>query len=286
MDVGKGKRLGGAPRQGRWTKQKEDRGQPGRYRGSLIFLVVLGTLVLTGVGTFGWQMDRELRAGILSQRKEALRRPDWIPINRLPKHVPEAFLAVVDTTSFQREPIHGRAEGATLTHDLIRQVHQLGTDLTSEARELALSPILDQRLPRRSVLELYLNRISLGRSDGWPVYGVYHASSEFFGKPPERMTVGEAATLAGILLAPRLRDPEKSPGAVGPRRNEVLRRMRARGAIDEAAYRAAVAEPLGFQPGIEYAPMTRLPDWSRLPEVIRLPAAPPPDLTAKSPPAS
>ena len=47
--------------------------------------------------------------------------------------------------------------------------------------------------------------------------------------------------------------------------------MLASGRITEAAYRQAAREPLAFQPGADYAPMSRPADWRREPDVIRLP---------------
>jgi membrane peptidoglycan carboxypeptidase len=67
-------------------------------------------------------------------------------------------------------------------------------------------------------------------------------------------------------------NPEASPGAVGARRNEVLQRMLEAGTITRAAMEQARREPLAFQPGINYAPMTRPVGWGdQEPEVIRLP---------------
>lgn len=268
-----GKKLGGAPRTGRWTQRpdekKRKKGRP--LRASLVLLVVVCVVLIGGVGAWAYNTYQVLGQGLLAQHTEAQRRPDWVPLRSLPRHVPEAFLAVVDSTSFRHRPVHGRTDGPHLARDLVRQVHRLRGDLPGEARELAMTPILQQSLSRRELLELYLNRIYMGRMDRWNIYGVGHAAREYFAKEPQQLTVSEAATLAGMLLPPRLLDPEAEPGKVGARRNEVLRTLRARGVIDERAFRAAMAEPLGLQPGVEYAPMTRPVGWNAPPDTIRLP---------------
>src|SRR6185295_2503527 len=133
-------------------------------------------------------------------------------------------------------------------------------------------PLTEARLSRRAMVEFYLNRAYLGQAGDWRVYGVQHASEEYFGKDARRLTLSEAATLAGLMLPPRMLNPQNSPGAAGARRNEVLERLLAAGKIDQAAYEAALREPLAFQPGIDYAPMTRPADWGQEPEVIKLPA--------------
>lgn len=272
---GKGKRLDGAPRSARWTRRGKDTNPTAKStarNGALVLLLTLTVLAVGGIGSFAYVMWTRLDRGLLAQREEARRRPDWVRIDELPRFIPDAFAAVVDTASFERVPPEERNRGPMLSRDLVRQVHRLGNDgLGGEARELVMTPLLESSMSRRGLFELYLNRISLGRTGDWQVFGIYHGAREYFGKDARRMTLGEAATLAGVLLAPRLDVPEQSPGAVGARRNEVLRRMLAAGKIDEGAYRAAAAEPLAFQPGADYAPMARPIGWEQAPVLIQLP---------------
>jgi penicillin-binding protein 1B len=269
--VAKGKFLGGAPpRAGRWTKHREDSRLGGRHRGSIIALLVLAVLIVGGIGGYLFWANSRLEAGLLAQEREARQRPDWVALGDLPPHVRHALGAVVDTTSFVQRSLQ-RGEGPSVSRELVRQVHLLGGGLAAEAQELAMAPILEVRTSQRRLLEMYVNRVNLGRTENWAVFGIANASRDFFGKAPPELTPGEAATLAGILLPPRLADPEAEPGAAGARRNEVLRRMLAAGRLDAAAYAAAVREPLGFQPGVEHAPMSRPVDWRAEPEIIRLP---------------
>jgi Transglycosylase len=270
----KGKMLGGAPRTGKWAKQPEDTRLGGRYRGSLIAIGVLGALCIGAIGGYlGWS-DMQLRGGLLRQEREARRRPDWVPLAQLPPYARDAFAAVADTTSFARRSQRRGEPLPSVSVELVRQVHQLGDGLGDQARGQTMAPLLEQHTSPQRLLEMYVNRVYMGRTESWPVYGVQHAALEYFGKDARRLTLSEAATLAGILLPPRLQDPEAEPGAVGTRRNEVLGLLLRRGKIDEAAYRAARAEPLAFQPGEDHAPMSRPADWraTELP-VIRLPEA-------------
>ncbi|HEX8697140.1 MAG TPA: transglycosylase domain-containing protein [Longimicrobium sp.] len=268
----KAKKLGGAPRAGKWTREPEPGGFGGKHRGSLIVLLAIGGLLVVGMGVFAFFAQQRLQDGFLGQYRRSLRRPDWVRLNQLPPHVVQAFLAVVDTSGFQRTPSYGKEVRPLLTRDLVAQVHRLGSGVGDQAWRAAMVPLVEAQLSRRAALEFFLNRIYLGQTTGdWRIYGVRHAAEDYFGKDPRQLTLGEAATLAGILLPPRITDPEALPGAVGARRNEVLRRMLMMRMIDEAAFRAAMAEPLAFQPGIDYAPMTRPLDWEKEPEPIRLP---------------
>jgi hypothetical protein len=278
----KGKALGGAPRAGKWTKHAEDTRVGGKHRGSLIALIVLGVLVLGGIGGYMAWANSQLHAGLMRQQKEMRRRPDYVPLAQLPPYARDAFAAVVDTTSAARRSLRRGMPLPSASRDLVHQVHLLDDGLGSQAREMAMAPLLEAQTSSNALLELYVNRVAMGRTEAWAVYGVQQAAQEYFGKDARRLTLSEAATLAGILLPPRVADPEADPGAMGTRRNEVLRILRATGQIDEAAYRAAVVEPLAFQPGVDYAPMSRPLDWQAQPQVIRLPEAlrPKPDSSA------
>jgi membrane peptidoglycan carboxypeptidase len=229
--------------------------------------------VLGLVGGYAFAIDRELRGGILRQQMEAEGRPDWVALAELPRYVPEAFLAIVEPQLLADSEMRAPARGPSLARELVRQVHLLPDGVAGESRERMMGPVLEKRLSRTELLELYLNRVYLGRAQGYPVYGVYHAAREYFQKLPADLTLGEAATLAALLLEPRIEDPASRIGAVGARRNEVLQVLLLAELITAREYQEAVAEPLGFQPGLEQMPMSRPGDWGEDREAIRLPPA-------------
>ncbi|HUE96472.1 MAG TPA: transglycosylase domain-containing protein [Longimicrobiaceae bacterium] len=229
------------------------------------------SLVIGVVAGCVWAIDRQLRGGLLAQRAEASQRPDWVALESLPAHVPGAFLTVVDPDFVERVPVRSRDDGKTIPRELVRQIHLLTDGLGGEARERVMAPVLEQRLGRRDVLEMYLNRVYVGQLHGYPIYGVHHAAVEYFGKESAQMTLSEAATLAALLLEPRIEQPAERSGAVGVRRNEVLRMMLQNGAISQEDYRAAIAERLAFQPGLTVQPMSRRILLGEDTAVIRLP---------------
>jgi membrane peptidoglycan carboxypeptidase len=266
-----GKRLGGEPprRRGRW-RGPEERVDPGARR-RLLAAFALGLFVLGGVAGYAWGLDRQIRGGILRQRAQEVRRSDWVPIRSLPSYVPDAFAAVVEPTLLRRGGLDVSGGGTSMARELVRQVHLLPASPPGELEELAMAPVLEKHLRPVGLVELYLNRVYLGRSMGAPVYGVWHAAREYFDTEPSQLTLGQAATLAGLLLEPRIEDPDQRVGAVGVRRNEVLKVMLSGGLITPAQYAAAVAEPLAFQPGLEQMPMSRPADWGAPPSPLRLP---------------
>jgi hypothetical protein len=235
----KPKALGGAPRTGKWTRDTPERRQlGGEYRAHLLVLLVVGALIVVGMGVFAVFAHSRLERGVLGQYRQSLRRPDWVRMNRLPPYVVDAFLSVVDTSSFQRLSPYGRADRPRLTVDLVSQVQRLRRRPADQAWRAFMVPLAEAQLSRRAMVEFYLNRTYLGQAGDWRVYGVQHAAEEYFGKEARRLSLSEAATL---------------------------------GEIDRAAFDQALREPLAFQPGIDYAPMTRPAEWGKEPEVIRLP---------------
>jgi len=235
-------------------------------------VVAFVIFVCAAIAGYAIALDSQLRGGVLAQRAEAATRADWVALEQLPRYLPLAFLVAIDPTFLQRNPLGMGAEGATLSQELARQVHRLEDGLAGQARELVMGPLLEARLSEAELLELYLNRVFLGNDGGWRVYGVYHAAREYLGKTPDQLTLSEAATLAGLLLPPRIEEPRARVGAVGIRRSEVLRQMVDAEVISPEEYAAALAEPLGFQPGPVHHPMSRPAGWDRDPDVIRIPS--------------
>src|SRR5690606_29590925 len=90
-------------------------------------------------------------------------------------------------------------------------------------REARLAVEVEKHLSKAEILEQYLNRAYFGHR----AYGIYAAAEIFFSKRPADLTLGEAATLAGLVQAPTAYDPAaEDPRAATERRNFVLDRMR------------------------------------------------------------
>lgn len=271
MRASKGRTNRPAGSSSRWVRQTSRDRERKEARTHLLVLLAVGLFVVGSVVGYVWQMDRQARGGILRQYREARQRPDWVRLDALPSYIPRTFLLAADPAVSGRASPAGDTREAALSSDLVRQIHLLEPNLRGTAEELALTPVLANRLSRRALLELYLNRIQFGRQGTWDIFGLHSAAREYFDKDPAQLTLSETATLAGMLLPPRIQDPERRPGAVGVRRNEILRLLLQTGDISSEAYSAAIAEPLAFQPGIEFAPMTRPLDWASEPVPIRLP---------------
>ncbi|MEP7105655.1 MAG: PBP1A family penicillin-binding protein, partial [Chloroflexota bacterium] len=180
-----------------------------------------------------------------------------VSLDRIPVNARNAFIAVEDRRFAQHHGIDwhgfGRAffrnatalgvrEGAsTLTMQVARTAFIGGDDHSDHSFgrkliELRLAPRIDDALTKDQILELYLNLIYLGDD----TYGVEAASRHFFGKSVDRLTLAEAAMLAGLPRAPSVYDPREHPDRAIERRNLVLSLMAREGFITpDAAGKAA-----------------------------------------------
>lgn len=136
--------------------------------------------------------------------------------------------------------------GSTITQQVVKNT--LLTSRKSVVRKIhewVLAIKLEQVYSKDQVLEAYLNNIPYGGTR----YGIEAAAEAFFGIPAKDLSLAEAAYLAAMIQAPSYYSPYGTHRAeLDARKNLVLERMRTLGFIDEAAYAAAVAEPVSFAP--------------------------------------
>ena len=153
---------------------------------------------------------------------------------------------------------HRLAQGAsTITQQLGRTfLDRFDRSFGRKVRELAVAIVLEIRLSKNEILERYINDVPMGAYSGTPIEGMPQASRYLFNKDLRQVTPAEAATLIGMIQAPTLYDPRRHPDTCKVRRDTVLALMWHAGAIDEPAYRAAVASPIDVNapPGLRRAP--------------------------------
>jgi penicillin-binding protein 1A len=140
--------------------------------------------------------------------------------------------------------------GSTLTQQLVRARYlPYGTmTVVRKLTEACLAITLADRWSRRRILQEYLNTVFYGHR----AYGVEAAAETYFARPASRLSLTQAALLAGLPQAPSVYDPLRHPEVARGRRNGVLRAVRSTGAISPAELRRALVRPLGLHPGHRY----------------------------------
>jgi penicillin-binding protein 1A len=148
--------------------------------------------------------------------------------------------------------------GSTITQQLARNLYfDTGTRLTlgGKIRESCLALRLARSMSKGQILAAYLNRVYYGND----AYGADAAARTYFSRAASRLSLPQAALLAGLPQAPSAYDPLARPAAARARRNEVLSAMLSTGAISPRQYRSASAAPLGLEPGRRYQHVRALP---------------------------
>lgn len=133
-----------------------------------------------------------------------------------------------------------KAQGAsTITMQVARNFYlSAEKTFTRKLFEVLLAIEIERKLSKNQILELYLNQIFLGRR----AYGFAAASQIYFNKPVQRVSLAEAAMLAGLPKAPSAFNPVVNPRRAKVRQEYVLGRMLKLGMITEAEFRRAILE--------------------------------------------
>jgi penicillin-binding protein 1A len=131
--------------------------------------------------------------------------------------------------------------GSTITQQFVKnQLTGNAHSITRKLKEAALAWQLEQHWKKDRILTAYLNTIYFGNG----AYGIERAARTYFGHRAAKLTLPQAALLAGIPEDPSLYDPVAHPQAATRRRALVLRLMLQQHDITGAEYRGAVRAPM------------------------------------------
>ncbi|MGB0956990.1 MAG: penicillin-binding protein 1A, partial [Litorivicinus sp.] len=126
--------------------------------------------------------------------------------------------------------------GSTITMQVARNYFlSREQTFTRKFKEILLALEIEQTLSKDEILELYLNKIYLGKR----AYGVHAAAAIYYDKALDELDLAQSAMIAGLPKAPSKYNPVNNPERALIRRNWILDRMLELGDIDQAAHDAA-----------------------------------------------
>ena len=205
-----------------------------------------------------------------------------VPLSRISPTLQQAVIAAEDARFYEHKGVDDRGivraavtnllsgevsqGGSTITQQLVRNSYPDLKDISivRKIKEAALAAQLEGKLSKDEILHRYLNRVYFGAG----YYGVEAASKGYFGRPAAKVSLAQAAMLAGVIREPVSAEPRQHPERAKLLRDSVLERMTQLGMIEPA--RAAKAKQAGAQD--RGAPQRR----RALPVVHRRPQAPAP----------
>ena len=182
----------------------------------------------------------------------------WLPIAKIPKIVQEAFIATEDQHFYQHHGVdfggimraaiadyrHEQFQGAsTITQQLARKLFLSNeVSISRKIQEALLAMEIERYYTKDEILERYLNLIYCGSQ----AYGVEAAAHTYFGKNAGKLSIGQAAMIAGINAAPSDYSPYVSLVRAKERQRHVLDRMVAAGYITQEQADHEYNAPLGL----------------------------------------
>jgi len=259
---------------------------------TLLGLVALASMVavaLTSLPSF-----QELRSSPKGQMIRVLARDgtviaalgpsygQWLHYEEIPPVMVDAMVAVEDRRFYYHpgvDPIGiaratyvnfsrgGNYQGAsTITQQLARNIFLTNArKFARKIREMILALAIERRFSKEQILELYLNRVYFGGG----AYGIDAASRRFFGHPATRLSLEEAAIIAGLVKAPSRYAPSADPEAARNRARTVIGVMQEAGKISEATARDADLHSVKIVPQPRQNSVRYFTDWA-LPQLDML----------------
>ena len=185
--------------------------------------------VAASIGWYRYYPPRE--TAFMAQRMAEARarnpkaqlRYAWVPLERISPNLRRAMIAAEDgkfvehsgfdwdgiRSALEKNERRGRvvAGGSTITQQLAKNLFlSPEKSYVRKAEEAVVTVLLETMLPKRRILELYLNVIEWGNG----VFGAEAAAQRYFGVPASRLSAEQAARLAAMAPSPRLfeRNPE------------------------------------------------------------------------------
>jgi membrane peptidoglycan carboxypeptidase len=191
-----------------------------------------------------------------------------VDLDQVPKVLVNAVVATEDHTFFDNPGVDVRSSlraflsnvgsggigqgGSTITQQLIKNRYFTNPkrDLNRKIREAILAARLTGEWSKTRILQEYLNTVYFGAN----AYGVQAASQRIIGTPLDKLTLADAALLAGLIKDPIHYDPFNHPDAARRRRATVLRAMEHQKKITHTEAAFANATPLPTRPDCAVAP--------------------------------
>ncbi len=202
---------------------------------------------------------------------------EWLPYERIPAVMRDAMISVEDrrfrmhpgvdpigmarSVQVRIEKGHWRQGGSTITQQLARNIFlNSNKRFGRKIREGILALALGRKFSKDQVLELYLNKVYFGGG----AYGIDAAARKFFGHGADRLSLSEAAVIAGLVKAPSNYSPTADIDAARGRAKVVLSLMQQTGAItpSQAASAESAVGQIAFVPEARQNSVRYFTDWA------------------------
>jgi penicillin-binding protein 1A len=227
-----------------------------KFKRGLLWLTILGfsllaiiSLLVVIIATPGWGGPAlpETTAGLqVFDRNNDLiaimfedRDTYPLPIGKISKRLQQALITAEDRNFYEHHGVnlssiaraffanvqagHNVQGGSTLTQQLVKNLYfpKVPRTMWVKVREAVIAMELEMKYSKEQILEAYLNYVYFGKGS----FGVERAAGKFFGKPAAKLSLAEAAYLAGLVNAPSELSSTEHHSAAIDRQQEILSNM-------------------------------------------------------------
>jgi penicillin-binding protein 1B len=207
-------------------------------------------------------MEPEMLTAISNDKRQ---KQKLVTFKDLPQDYINAVLAIEDRQFFEHPGINvrgivraavrdvGEGEmqqgGSSITQQLVKNFFLTPErTLKRKIQEAMIALVLETKLSKEEIFQLYSNEVFMGQSGNYSINGVGEAASHYFNKDVVNLTLPESAFLAGIIRGPSYYSPFRDPERARARRNQVLESMAEVGYIPQEMAERAKATELKIQP--------------------------------------
>ena len=277
----------------RRSPRSDDKPKRGWLRRFFNYALVVGALVLIGTGitvAIAWSELPEYDALKSSPNGQMIRvhaldgsvivslgpsYGDWINYDDIPPIMINAMTSIEDkrfrshpgidpigiVRSFYVRTVKGHFTqgGSTITQQLARNVFLTNNkNFGRKFREAILALAMERKYGKDQILEAYLNKAYFGGG----AYGIDAASRRFFGHPATKLSLEEAAIIAGLVKAPSNYAPTADAQAAIGRAGVVLQAMQDNGKITADQVRTAALDNVKLAPEPMQNSVRYFTDWA------------------------
>jgi monofunctional biosynthetic peptidoglycan transglycosylase len=179
------------------------------------------------------------RLSVLTRKNPtATLRMRWTPYEGIPQNLKRAVIAAEDgkfpqhegfdfeaiQKAYQKNLQKGRvvAGGSTISQQLAKNLFLSGEKTPwRKLQEVVITFMLEKVMPKRRILEIYLNVIEWGNG----VFGVEAATRHYYGVAASALTLEQSARLAAMIPNPRFYDLNRNTPLLARKTAIILNRM-------------------------------------------------------------
>ncbi|MCH6199746.1 monofunctional biosynthetic peptidoglycan transglycosylase [Aquiflexum sp. LQ15W] len=171
------------------------------------------------------------------EKKDVRLYKDWVSIDNISKHMPQAVYAAEDQKFLEHNGFDWKAmEEAWEKNKKGKRIKGASTISQQTAKNVFLWPsrnlirkgleayftfLIETIWTKERIMEVYLNVIEMGPG----IYGIEAASQTFYNRPASKLTRQQAAMIAAVLPNPIRWSPAKPTGYIRGRQSWILRQM-------------------------------------------------------------